>query len=291
MAYWNSYCHYNRCNLKPSEIFFSQDSIASRFRDGRSVQEAADRVLHRQLNVEDFPTIEVVKRSDGKYYSLDNRRLYVFRVGQYNGIVAKVPVTIVPEQWYHQRKFTSRNGGTEIRVRRGSTYDNWKSSWNKPEVHNTVAAVRQQSTARSQLFGINQIMEENSQAVRTRRLQVAADNSAPCRRVGYVATAARYTSPQKKKEPDISSAFGTLTLTPTKKEVLSPYKFNPFRRSAPGMTDVNPTARRQNYTICDRPLTANVRSIARSSMEKQRQVELRRLRQYLYEHLYGDLKI
>lgn len=117
--------------LKPSEIFYTQDSIAWKFRKGGYVKHAIIQLLKGHLSVEDFPTIQVIKRRDGKYYSLDNRRLYVFRVGQYHGFVAKVPVEVVMEQPLHRRKFTTKNGGTKIIVRQGATLANWKESWLK----------------------------------------------------------------------------------------------------------------------------------------------------------------
>lgn len=120
MSTSTTYCNYPcQVFLKPSEIFYSQDSISSIFGDERSVQEAVEGVLLKKFAVQDFPVIQVVRRLDGKYYSLDNRRLYIFRVGQYYGTVTRVPVKIVKERPCHKKKFTSKNGGTEIRVRGG----------------------------------------------------------------------------------------------------------------------------------------------------------------------------
>lgn len=120
--------------LKPSEIFYSQDSVASKFQDGRDLNQTAQMLLLKELDPEDLPVIQVVRRIDGKYYTLDNRRLYVFRVGQYNGVTAKVPIQLVVEQLYHRRKFTTKNGGTSITVRCGVTRCNWKASWTNSTV-------------------------------------------------------------------------------------------------------------------------------------------------------------
>lgn len=135
MHHWNYYgVHHERVEEKvidPAKIFFSQDSIARLFRNHQSVNEAALKLISGELRPDEFPNIQVVRRSNGLYYALDNRRLYAFRVARIYGVIREVKVLVIEEQQFHGEKFTSRNGGTEIVIRGATTYDHWKSAWNE----------------------------------------------------------------------------------------------------------------------------------------------------------------
>ncbi|XP_078482029.1 uncharacterized protein LOC108950579 [Ciona intestinalis] len=113
--------------LAPLDIRFSQDSIKSRFQDGRSVMQAIIDIRNGRMDATDFPTISV-KVMDGNYYTCDNRRLYVFRVLQCEGILSTVPV--YRTSYIDYRKFTTENQGVSIRVRQGSTLPHSKNSTN-----------------------------------------------------------------------------------------------------------------------------------------------------------------
>ncbi|XP_063447547.1 uncharacterized protein LOC134727089 [Mytilus trossulus] len=65
-------------SLKPSNVLYSQDSIASKFRSGRLIGEIRDDILDGIISVKDLPRIKV-KLIDGKYVSADNRRLWVLK--------------------------------------------------------------------------------------------------------------------------------------------------------------------------------------------------------------------
>lgn len=66
-----------------------------------------------------IPLISVVKL-DNKYYSMDNRRLYVFRVLQKRGVIGVIKVRLATR--YNPQKFTTENDGYRIRVRRDKTH-------------------------------------------------------------------------------------------------------------------------------------------------------------------------
>ncbi|XP_078483432.1 uncharacterized protein LOC144743474 [Ciona intestinalis] len=100
-------------HLAPLDIRFSQDSIRSRFQDGRSVMQAIFDIRNGRMKATDFPTISV-KVMDGNYYTCDNRRLYVFRVLQCEGILNTVPV--YRTSYIDYRKFTTENQGVSIRI-------------------------------------------------------------------------------------------------------------------------------------------------------------------------------
>lgn len=47
-------------SLKPSEIRFTQDSIAMYFQNGEAINNVCERIALGELNIDDFPKIEVV---------------------------------------------------------------------------------------------------------------------------------------------------------------------------------------------------------------------------------------
>ena len=116
--------------LKPSEIFYSQDSINSTFTSGCHrgdlIGETLDKLLSGNLRVTDFPEISVTKKPcSNRWYSVDNRRLWMWHHLQSAG---KVTYVSVKETSYssHTKKFTSTNGGTSIQVRRKAGGKLWK---------------------------------------------------------------------------------------------------------------------------------------------------------------------
>jgi len=102
--------------LAPSKIRFTQDTISNKFRRNKgSVHEAIDKIRQKKMSVNDFPTIEVIKK-DNKYYSLDNRRLYIFRVLEKEGLLRDVPITITGRSM-PDKKFTTTNDGVTVKMR------------------------------------------------------------------------------------------------------------------------------------------------------------------------------
>jgi len=111
--------------LAPLDIRFSQDSICKRFKERRytlSVNETLREIACNKLSSDVLLPIDVVSKS-GQVYSLDNRRLYIFRVLQLIGKVNIIDVRYVTYNPYiHQRKFTTDNNGLSVRVRGDITY-------------------------------------------------------------------------------------------------------------------------------------------------------------------------
>jgi filamentous hemagglutinin len=99
--------------VRSERIRFTQDSIKSTFKDGRSVQGLIDDLKAGRVTGDDVPPIRVFERN-GELYSLDNRRLYAF---QEVGVpIRTIPATaeeVAAEAW----KFTTKNDGLSIRVR------------------------------------------------------------------------------------------------------------------------------------------------------------------------------
>ncbi|WP_444921818.1 hypothetical protein ACJJID_05460 [Microbulbifer sp. CnH-101-G] len=101
--------------INPKAVRFTQDSIKATFTNGRKVEDLIQDLKSGKLNASDVPPIRVFSR-DGKIYSLDNRRLKAFQE-------AAKPIRITPatpsEIVEGSFKFTSKNDGTTIRIRRG----------------------------------------------------------------------------------------------------------------------------------------------------------------------------
>lgn len=139
--------------LKPSEVFYSQDSINNVF-DKRCnhrykpIGETLDELCEGRCSVSDIPTVSVIKR-EGKWVTADNRRLWVFRQLERLGKCEKIFVH--KGNYIPQEKLTSENGGNSVRVR-GSPGGYWhrKPSVKKPPVIvnkiNTPPAIWQNSS-------------------------------------------------------------------------------------------------------------------------------------------------
>jgi len=97
----------------PSDIKFTQNSVANTFKDGTTLQSTIDDLKSGKLLPSDLPPIRVFEQ-DGVVYTLDNRRLLA-------ASEAGVPIKVVPataeeitkEGW----KMTTTNGGSIICVR------------------------------------------------------------------------------------------------------------------------------------------------------------------------------
>ena len=99
--------------LHPEKLHFTQDSIKRSFRCGRSLQSTI-RELQRNPRAafESIPIIQVFEL-DGKMWTADNRRLYCFRQAR----LSEIPVRHIHAAGVDPRKFTTGNGGLNIRVR------------------------------------------------------------------------------------------------------------------------------------------------------------------------------
>ncbi|XP_077968169.1 uncharacterized protein LOC144422162 [Styela clava] len=101
--------------MKPSDIRFSQDSIAPNFSNGNSIHGVIDEILKGETSVCPFEPISIWKEGD-LWYSENNRRLYMFRVLECKGNITDVDVRkrSVP----NRRRMTSLNQGVRIKIRR-----------------------------------------------------------------------------------------------------------------------------------------------------------------------------
>ena len=112
-------------HLNPSEIHYSQDSIKNEFRSGHGqIGLTLDKLCKGDIKVEAIPAIGVMKR-DGKWFTGDNRRLWVFRHLERLGKCTKIRVNY---ETIPSKKMTTKNGGMHVRVR-GNPGGSW---YNKP---------------------------------------------------------------------------------------------------------------------------------------------------------------
>ncbi|WAR29739.1 hypothetical protein MAR_003307 [Mya arenaria] len=108
--------------LKPSEIYYSQDSISNAFRHTYElIGETLDDICEDRCSIYSIPTISVM-RKNGRWITSDNRRLWVFRQLERLGKCDTVPVYVTDQ--IPPEKMTSLNGGDAVRVR-GNPGGSW----------------------------------------------------------------------------------------------------------------------------------------------------------------------
>ncbi len=84
-------------HVDPDDVFFTFSRLRPQFSCGRRVQDTLDAILARELRAEDLPPISVLlDPATGHLFSLNNRRLYVFKALRAAGVLATVPVRVKP---------------------------------------------------------------------------------------------------------------------------------------------------------------------------------------------------
>jgi hypothetical protein len=109
--------------LAPSEIRYSQNSISNRFRADTNgirqhIGETLDEIVRNPDTADRIPNISVFNK-DGKWFALDNRRLWVFKKAEELGILSSIDVYVTYEINYS--KFTTTCDGRCVRVRSNNT--------------------------------------------------------------------------------------------------------------------------------------------------------------------------
>lgn len=102
--------------MKPSEIYFSQDSIKNTFEYGQSIHDTLKKCQEDPMAIHQIPTMRVCMKN-GKWFTLDNRRLWIFRRLEEGGHITDVDVNVVSSDRLSARKFTTTNGGVSVRIR------------------------------------------------------------------------------------------------------------------------------------------------------------------------------
>lgn len=97
--------------LDVDKIRFSQSSVGSNFKDGRSVEQLTNDMTSGKKQVWDIPPIRVYETNKGNFVTHDNRRLKVVK----DADVKKVPV-VVTEGRVPEFKFTTADRGQSVAV-------------------------------------------------------------------------------------------------------------------------------------------------------------------------------
>ncbi|KAK3610017.1 hypothetical protein CHS0354_032363 [Potamilus streckersoni] len=100
--------------LKPSEIYFSQDTIKNCFDHYGTIGSVLDKIYEGTMSIQLIPKISVCQK-DGKWFTVDNRRLWIFQQLEKLGKCSEIDVQVtysIPDN-----KFTTENGGASVTVR------------------------------------------------------------------------------------------------------------------------------------------------------------------------------
>jgi len=125
--------------LKPSEIFYSQRHISTRFglstaHRGEDIGDALDDLITGRLKVTSFPNIIATKRpGENKWYTIGNRRLWIFH--HYEAYLRdrgqSLYINVDVEEYCssYDRYFNSTNGGTSVTYIQGRSPNGflWKT--------------------------------------------------------------------------------------------------------------------------------------------------------------------
>ena len=112
--------------MKRAEIFYSQDSIKEKYDDGHTIYSTLSVCKKHPFVRNQIPRIRVCQRN-GKIYSLDNRRLWVFKKLEADGYITGIPVKTVSNDRLTPEKFTTQNGGESVEIRQRWWHRLW---WN-----------------------------------------------------------------------------------------------------------------------------------------------------------------
>jgi hypothetical protein len=109
--------------MLPSQIFFSQDNIKSRFSDNKTLEDTFRKLLNDELTEDDIEPIEVVKDGSGLWWALHgHRRLFLYKILERIHHVDAIPVKVLDfednkvRRLFEERKTTTTDGKS-IRVR------------------------------------------------------------------------------------------------------------------------------------------------------------------------------
>ncbi|CAD5113381.1 DgyrCDS2554 [Dimorphilus gyrociliatus] len=112
----------NLYDISPAHLRFCQDTIFYKFQakshtDMKTIKSVLESLLNGECKISDFPPIQVVLK-ENLLYTLDNRRLWLFKQyqKQHKDIMIKVEYLELTSK--HQLKFTTKNKGSSIKIER-----------------------------------------------------------------------------------------------------------------------------------------------------------------------------
>jgi hypothetical protein len=104
-------------NLDPALIYFTNSKIRQRFSNQKPLQETLDALVKNEITVHDIPRIRVIQDPiSGKYYSMNNRRLYVFKQLRSLGLLTEVPVELRVANTRNEARFATQTLSLQAKV-------------------------------------------------------------------------------------------------------------------------------------------------------------------------------
>lgn len=83
-------------SISPHEIYFTFSRIRPAFSCGRTIESTRQQFAKGELRVSDIPLLSVLTDGKGHYFSQNNRRLYLYKKLQQDGILQTIPVRVRP---------------------------------------------------------------------------------------------------------------------------------------------------------------------------------------------------
>ena len=103
-------------NVDPLEIRFTHSKIRNRFSgNSMKITDTLDQILSHKITANDIPMIQVIV-NNGIMYSLNNRRLYLFKELRKRGVITEVPVRMKQAFGKLKSKLTPENCSLEAKM-------------------------------------------------------------------------------------------------------------------------------------------------------------------------------
>lgn len=100
-------------NLCPADIYYSQDTIRRHLGDGRTIFEILDECQDDPDAIDHIEMIRVCKVGH-RWFSLDNRRLWIFKKLWQRGYLETLTVKVV--HFIPDYKLTTTSGGKYVQI-------------------------------------------------------------------------------------------------------------------------------------------------------------------------------
>ena len=110
--------------MRPSDIYYSQDSISVEFDNGYTIFSTLNACRKHPFVIDKISPIRVCNIY-GKWYTLDNRRLWIFKRLEEEGHISDVWVHYVGRHQLPDSKFTTTTEGESVEIRQRSDFF-WK---------------------------------------------------------------------------------------------------------------------------------------------------------------------
>ncbi|RNF26689.1 uncharacterized protein Tco025E_01087 [Trypanosoma conorhini] len=94
--------------VDPATVYFTFSRIRPTFSCGRTIASTLDQFLRHELTPHDLPLLCVLADREGRRYSLNNRRLYLYKELRERGALTTVPVRLrqLPDTRRMREKYT-----------------------------------------------------------------------------------------------------------------------------------------------------------------------------------------